>query len=151
MGSRLVRALCEKRKRVRVVTLPNHPGLAHLQDVNCEIVHADVSDQASLAGVCDGIDCVFHLAAVIIAPDPRMFERVNVGGTYNMLQESIRSKVKHFIFVSSISVTYPIYTPYSISKTKCEKMITGQDKLKWTIVRPTLAYDKSGGKNSSCL
>jgi NADH dehydrogenase len=29
---------------------------------------------------------------------------------------------------------------------KCEKMVTAQDELKWTIVRPTLAYDKSGGQ-----
>jgi nucleoside-diphosphate-sugar epimerase len=146
MGSRLVRRFCEEGKRVRVLALPNDPGLHRLEGLNCEIVYSDITDRASLAGVCDGVDCVFHLAAVIIAADPEVFERVNVGGTRNILQESINCGVKHFIFVSSISVTYPISTPYSISKTKCEEMITGQHALNWTIVRPTLVYDKNGGQ-----
>ena len=139
MGSRLVRALCKEGRRIRVLTLPNDPGLDRLKDLNCQIVHADVRDRASLAGVCDGVTCVFHLAAVIIAHDPEVFEAVNVAGTSNILHESINAGVRHFIFVSSIPVTYPVHTPYSISKAKCERMISSQDKLQWTIVRPTLA------------
>src|SRR6516225_6162618 len=100
MGSRLVRALCEGGRRVRVLALPNDSGLERLKDLNCEIVYSDIRDRASLAGVCDGTTCVFHLAAVIIASDQRVFERVNVCGTHNVLQESTRAGVKHFIFVS---------------------------------------------------
>ena len=146
MGSRLVRALCEAGKTVRVLALPNDQGLVRLKDLDCEIVNADISNKDSLAGVCNGVTCVFHLAAIIIAVNPESFQRVNVQGTHNILQESMRSGVKHFIFVSSISVTYPVSTPYSISKRKCEEMITRQERLKWTIVRPTLAYDKGGGQ-----
>jgi NADH dehydrogenase len=141
-----VRAFCEEGKRVRVLALPNDPGLSRLKGLDCDIVCTDISDRASLAGICDGVNCVFHLAAVIVAADTDVFERVNVGGTRNLLQESINCGVKHFISVSSISVTYPISTPYSISKRKCEEIITAQDALKWTIVRPTLVYDKNGGQ-----
>src|SRR6476660_413892 len=146
MGSRLVRALCEGGNRVRVLTLPSDPGLGRLQGLPCEIVHADISDRASLKGVCSGVTCGFHLAAVIITSDPGVFERVNVRGTANILEESIQAGVKHFVFVSSISVTYPISTPYSNSKKECEALITNQNAIKWTIVRPTLAYDKGGGQ-----
>src|SRR6516164_10924577 len=103
MGNRLVRALCEGGKRVRVLALPNDPGLERLKDLNCEIVYSDIRDRGSLAGVCDGVTCVFHLAAVLIASDPEVFEAVNVGGTRNILQESVKAGVEHFIFVSSIS------------------------------------------------
>ena len=146
MGSRLVRGLCEKGEKVRVVTLPNDPGVERLEGLNCEIVYADVSDPEGVVGVCDGVKTVYHLAAVIIARDHQVFERVNVRGTHNLLQGSIKANVEHFIFVSSISVTYPVSTPYSLSKKECERMIVGQDEVKWTIVRPALAYDGNGGQ-----
>jgi nucleoside-diphosphate-sugar epimerase len=146
MGSRLVRALCSEKKRVRVVALPSDPHLGRLKDLDCEIVYGDITDRGSLSGVCRGVTCVFHLAAVIIAPDKEFFERVNVDGSQNILQESISGRVEHFIFVSSISVTYSIATPYSISKSKCEEMIVKQGALRWTIVRPTLTYDRDGGQ-----
>jgi len=146
MGNRLVRALCEGGSRVRVLALPDDPGLERLKDLNCEIAYCDIRDRGSLAGACDGVTCVFHLAAVLIAADPRVFEEVNVRGTRNIMEESMKAGVKQFIFVSSISVTYPFSTPYSISKKKCEEMVTQQSEMNWTIVRPTLAYDENGGQ-----
>src|SRR5262245_40630170 len=130
MGSRLVRALCEDGRRVRVLALRNDPALERLKDLNCEIVSSNIRDRTALAGVCDGATCVFHLAAVIIASDPGAFEEINVCGTRNILDESMKAGVNHFIFISSISVTYSLCTPYSISKMKCEKIITEQNELK---------------------
>ncbi len=142
MGRRLVRGLVEQGNRVRVL---DRPG-SRLDGDHAELLHGDVTDPASLAGAFDGVDTVFHLAAILIAYDPDAFERVNVGGTRNVLQAAQAAGVKHFIMVSSASVVYPKTTAYSRSKRECERIVREQRGMQWTIVRPTLAYNEHGGE-----
>jgi NADH dehydrogenase len=146
MGSRLVRGLVEAGWKVRALTLPNDPFVSRLADVDCDIVFGDISDASSLKGACDGVDTVYHLAAIIVSHDPTVFEKINVTGTRNMVNEAISAGVKHFILVSSASVTYPKSTPYSRSKRACEEIVKRQNAMNYTIVRPTLAYESHGGQ-----
>jgi hypothetical protein len=66
MGVRLVRALIEAHWDVRALVLPGDPLSFRLRDLACEIREGDVSDARSLARLCDGVDTVYHLAAVIL-------------------------------------------------------------------------------------
>jgi nucleoside-diphosphate-sugar epimerase len=142
MGRRLVQGLLDRGERVRVL---DRAG-TRLDDPRVELRHGDVTDPASLAGIFDGVDTVFHLAAILIAHDPSAFERVNVGGTRNVLAGASAAGVKQFIFVSSASVVYPKTTAYSRSKQECERLVRAQTGMHWTIVRPTLAYNENGGE-----
>ena len=142
MGRRLVQGLRARGERVRVL---DRPG-TRIDDPEVELRHGDVTDPASLTGLFDGVDTVFHLAAILIAYDPAAFERVNVGGTRNVLQAAKAAGVKHFILVSSASVVYPRTTAYSRSKRECERLVREQQGMHWTIVRPTLAYNEHGGE-----
>ena len=142
MGRRLVQGLLDRGEAVRVL---DRPG-TRIDDPRVDLRHGDVSDPTSLTGVFDGVDTVFHLAAILIAHDPAAFERVNVGGTRNVLAGAGAAGVAHFIFVSSASVVYPKTTAYSRSKQECERMVRAQTSMRWTIVRPTLAYNESGGE-----
>ncbi len=146
MGTTLVKGLIERGNKVRVLDIPNHPHKDRLDGTGAEVVFGDVTNPESLKGLLDEVDTVYHLAAVLIARDPAVFERVNVQGTQNLIQASIEAKVKHFIFVSSASVTYPHTTPYSLSKRECERLVKEQTAMQWTIVRPTLAYNEHGGQ-----
>jgi NADH dehydrogenase len=146
IGSRLVRGLVAAGNKVRVLTLPGDPFLSRLDGLGCEIRYGNVADAASLEGVCDGVDTVFHLAAVLLNDNPVVFEKVNAGGTRNLVAESLEAGVKHFVFCSSISVTYPYTTPYNQSKRDGEKVVREQTGMHWTIVRPTLAYNENGGE-----
>jgi len=146
MGGRLVRDLAGNGQRVRALTLPNDPFVSRLEGVDCEIVYADISDTHSLWGVFDDIETVYHLAAIIIAPDPALFLKININGTKNMVEGATSSGVKHFIHVSSASVVYPMTTPYSESKRESERIVREQDAMHYTIVRPTLAYERDGGQ-----
>jgi nucleoside-diphosphate-sugar epimerase len=146
MGSRLVRGLVEAGNKVRVLTLPNDPFVKRLDGLDVDIRYGDVGKRDSLSGLCDGVDTVYHLAAVLLSTDPAVFQRVNVGGTRNLVELSIAAGVRHFILVSSISVTYPYTTPYSLSKRECERIVKEQKTMNWTIVRPTLAYNEFGGE-----
>ena len=142
MGRRLAQGLRERGEQVRVL---DRPG-TRLDLPGVELRHGDVTDPASLRGVFDGADTVFHLAAVLIAHDPAVFERVNVGGTGNVIAAATAAGAKHLIFVSSASVVYPKTTAYSRSKRECERIVREQSAMQWTIIRPTLAYNEHGGE-----
>ncbi len=146
MGTTLVKGLIEKGNKVRVLDIPNHPHKNRLDGTGAEVVFGDVTNRESLDGLLDGVDTVYHLAAVLIAKDNSIFDKVNVQGTKNLIEASIKAGVKHFIFVSSASVTYPHTTASSISKRECERMVKEQTAMKYTIVRPTLAYNEHGGQ-----
>ena len=146
MGSKLTRGLVERGERVRVIALPNDPGAAKLAALGGVEVHAaDITDPASLQGAFDGIKTVYHLAAVLVANDPAVYHRVNALGTRNVVDASLRAGVEHFILVSSIAVNHREPTPYSLSKREAERIVTTQDRMRYTIVRPTLAYNETGG------
>ncbi|MBI9082507.1 MAG: NAD-dependent epimerase/dehydratase family protein [Desulfobacterales bacterium] len=147
MGARLVKYLDKAGKKVRVLTLPGDPNLFRLADIDCELVFGDVSDASSLKGIFEGICTVFHLAAVIISHDTAVFERVNFEGTRNMVLGAKASGVSHFIHVSSVAVSDPRASDYASSKARSEELVSScEPDMTWTIVRPTLAYEKGGGQ-----
>lgn len=131
---------------MRALVLDGDRFVDRLAGLDCELVVGDITRPESLAGICDGVSTIYHLAAVVLADDPRVFEAVNVEGTRNMLQAAERSSVGHFILVSSASVVYPRTTPYSRSKRQCEQLVRRQRGLAFTIVRPTLVYESAGGQ-----
>jgi len=145
MGARLVRGLIEAGFAVRGLVLPGDPLRSRLESLGCETREGDVSVRESLANICDDVDTVYHLAAIIVSHDPSVFRRVNLEGTANMAASAAAAKVRHFIYVSSASVTYPRRTPYADSKLGAEQIVRGAHAFAHTIVRPTLAYDESGG------
>ena len=145
MGSTLVKGLIDRGFKVRV--LDNSDRFhSRLDGYAADIRIGDITKPETLSGCFEGVETVYHLAAVLIVYDSSLFQKINVGGTRNVIDASIKAGVKNFILVSSASVTYAQTTPYSLSKRETERMIQEQTAMKWTIVRPTLAYNESGGE-----
>jgi UDP-N-acetylglucosamine/UDP-N-acetylgalactosamine 4-epimerase len=73
-----------------------------------EFIEGDIRDFEICAKACEGIDYVSHQAALGSVPrsikEPVYFNDVNVGGTVNMLNAAVGSKVKSFVYASSSSV-----------------------------------------------
>jgi nucleoside-diphosphate-sugar epimerase len=145
MGMRLVQGLIEGGWSVRGLVLPGDPARARLAALGCEVREGDVSVSDTLDRICDGIEVVYHLAAVIVSYDPAVFDRVNRDGTRHVVIRAAAAGVRHFVYVSSASVTYARRTPYAESKLAAESFVRGERAFEHTIVRPTLAYDESGG------
>jgi nucleoside-diphosphate-sugar epimerase len=145
MGVRLVARLLSAGWAVRGLVLPNDPGRERLVRLGATVFEADVSDASALSGACDGVDTVFHLAAIIISHDVSAFRRINRDGTANVVTEARRAGVRHLVYVSSASVTYPKRTPYAESKLEAEVIVENGGPA-YTIVRPTLVYDAGGGQ-----
>jgi NADH dehydrogenase len=145
MGARLTARLRKAGWQVRALVLPGDPLRARVEALGCEICEGDVSEADSLVGVCEGVDLVYHLAAVIISHDAAVFQRVNRHGTAHLLAEAQRARVPHFVYVSSASVVYPRRTRYAESKLQAEELVK-RSGLPYTIVRPTLVYEQAGGQ-----
>jgi len=144
MGARLVKDLVGAGHRVRALTLPGDPNVGRLDGVDAEIVFGDITRPETLATPLEGVTTVFHLAGVILSNDPSIFRRVNTGGTRNMVEAARRAGAEHFVFVSSTSAIDPI-SEYARSKAAAEEIVRSSG-MAWTIVRPTLVYERGGGQ-----
>lgn len=146
IGSHLTAALAEGGARVRaLVRYSSRADAGNLEflapDVlaRLEVVRGDVRDPHFVLDACDGIDVVFHLAALIAIPysyqAPGEYVAANVSGTLNVLEAARRQKVGRVVHTST-SETYgsaqyrPIderhpavgQSPYSASKIAADKL-----------------------------
>ncbi|MEU3048255.1 NAD(P)-dependent oxidoreductase [Streptomyces sp. NPDC006984] len=87
---------------VRLVVARRSGGPAE-KDPTVRYVHADLTDAASLYGVCDGIDIVLHCAARVGGPG-QSARAVNEEGTRALLAEAERAGVRRFVQVGTASV-----------------------------------------------
>ena len=72
-----------------------------------KIVDGDVRDQRLVRDLMDGIDVVFHLAAIRItqcAEEPRLALEVLVDGTYNVVEAAAQEGVRNLVAASSASI-----------------------------------------------
>jgi UDP-glucose 4-epimerase len=71
-----------------------------------EIVEGDVRDRALVQDLMDGVDVLFHQAAIRItqcAEEPRLALEVLVDGTYNVFEAAAEAKVRRIVAASSAS------------------------------------------------
>ena len=103
VGNVLVRELVIKGETVRAVALPGE-DTSMIEQERVEILHGDIRDREFVVRVCEGIDTVYHLAALIsIMPNMKKKVRsVNVGGTENVIHACKVQRVRRMIYTSSI-------------------------------------------------
>jgi dihydroflavonol-4-reductase len=103
LGSWIARQLVEGGKRVRVLGVPGEPR-DNLAGVDVEVMEGDVRSRPDLERAMEGIDTVFHAAAVYqdFAPDPTLMYDVNLRGTFFVLEAARRAKVERIVYTASI-------------------------------------------------
>jgi dTDP-glucose 4,6-dehydratase len=104
-----------------------------------EVVAGDVCDRDSVWKAIQGVDVVFHLAALIGIPysyhAPRSYVRTNVEGALNVLQASLEANVERVVHTSTsevygtaqyvpINEQHPLQgqSPYSATKIGADKL-----------------------------
>jgi len=101
VGANLVRALLARGDTVRAVVRNSSAGI---EGLGVERVIADVRDPGALVKAFDGVDAVYHLAAVISIDGDRggMLQAVNVDGAANAAWAAKRVGVRRFLHMSSV-------------------------------------------------
>lgn len=74
--------------------------------INIDVTHhiGDVTDPESLVQAIKQVDVVFHLAGVVgYTPSARkLMEKVNIGGTQNVVEACIKLDIKRLVYMSSV-------------------------------------------------
>jgi len=83
-------------------------NLAHIKETGgLAVQQVDVAEHAAIAPLFEGVDWVFHLAALAdIVPSvqrPLDYHRANVGGTVAVLEAARRAGVKRIVYAASSS------------------------------------------------
>ena len=132
---------------------------------NIELRRGDITRPDTLAGIAEGIDYVYHLAAeghvsAISDEASKKFTGINVEGTKNLIAECGRHKIAKFVHFSSTAAMGLIkkeivdetdppqpVTPYQKSKLKSETAALSLGKelgVPVVIVRPCMIYGVNG-------
>lgn len=110
IGSHIVNTLVKKGYSVTVLDNFSSGKPANLKEVKgrIELIKDDIRSGSACLKAAKNIDFVLHQAALRSVPksmlNPAEYNKVNIGGTLNMLEASRKNKVKRFVFASSSSV-----------------------------------------------
>ena len=109
---------------------PDRPGEDEVRRDFVDRV-CDVTDAAACEGVFDGCDKVIHLAAQG-SPDASFEEvvRVNIVGTYNVLEEAKKSGVKRVVFASTNHVQHGFSMGATPETIDFSRLTDGQMRLR---------------------
>lgn len=103
-----------------------------LNNVKVKFYIGDIRNFDSIKSAIDGIDYVFHAAALKQVPScefyPMEAVRTNILGTENLLNAAIENNVKKVIVLSTDKSVYPI-NAMGISKAMMEKLMVAKSRM----------------------
>jgi UDP-glucose 4-epimerase len=106
IGSYLVRRLLEL--GFEVVVFDNFSRSSCVAVEGASVVKGDLRFAPAVERALDGVDVVYHLAALTDVREsvrrPRLYHRVNADGTLNLLEGCRRAGVRRVVYVSSCAV-----------------------------------------------
>jgi len=158
VGSHLVERLLAKDLEVTVIddfsTGQPENLRTCIEKADCRLIKGDIRDSRTIREALKDIDVIFHEAALVNIQQsvnvPSLANEINVNGTLNLLEASLKCSVRRFVFASSAAVygeqqklpikegaaLHPI-SPYAASK------IAAESYLK--------AFNKTYGLETVCL
>lgn len=107
IGSSIARSLLAEGATVRGLDNLSTGNLGNIEEIRRQIDfrNADVLDEHALASACQGVDYVFHEAAIPSVPksvaDPIGTNGPNLTGTLNVLEASRKAGVKRVLYAAS--------------------------------------------------
>ena len=134
VGSTVIQQLKDMGYGIRALTRKERDPI-----IGVEWVEGALDNPILLERLCDGADCVIHIAGVVNAANKAGFETGNVDGTAAIIKAAKSQNIRRFIHISSLSAREPQLSHYGASKAKAEKLV-GASMLDWTIIRPPAIY-----------
>lgn len=108
LGAHIVETLVRRGVTVRGWARPGEPR-DNLRGLPVEIVEGDVRDPERALAAVQGVDTVFHAAAIYEtwAPDPTLMYDVNLRGTFNVLEAARRVGARVVLTASIVALGRP--------------------------------------------
>ena len=156
-GSHLAKRLLQDKHDVRVLIRPGR-DVSHLELLGAEIAPGDLVDRESVNRAMDGIETVYHIAALFRKaglPDSAYWD-VNFHGAVNLFEAALTNGVSRFVHCSTVGVLGHIENPpadestpynpgdiYQVTKSEAEKaaLALHEDRgFPVTVIRPAGIY-----------
>ncbi len=136
--------------------------------IPCTFIPADINNPDAVDTAIEGADYVIHLAAFLSVPESFLrfadCYKINVDGTYQILQSCVKHRIKRVVFASSSAVyasapekpkpetecPQPL-SPYGVSKLEGEHLLNlfaQHHELPWTALRFFNVYGPRQPPNS---
>ena len=104
LGRYIAEMLIARGERVRGFARGDYP---ELKAAGIEMVRGDIRDGKQVADACEGVDAVFHVAAIAGIWGPwDQFHGINTIGTEHVIEACQEHRIPKLIFSSSPSVTF---------------------------------------------
>ena len=136
-GKHIVPMLIEQGYAVRLLTRSKSRLVALYP--NADIFEADITDAASLRGVCKDVQAVISTIGASLDMndfrDKRSFHEIDFGGNKNLFVETERANVQKFVYLSAFGgeTTNTTYT----NEHEAFVQILKKSSMKYAVVRPT--------------
>jgi len=153
IGSNLASRLLQQGQQVSGLVRKTS-DLSFLEGLSVKLFFGDLLNRPILDKGTEGVDVVYHVAGLASDWGPiEEFRKINVEGTKNLLESSLKSGVKRFIFISSTAVhgfggfrdaneeseMGDTFFPYCITKREAEELVNRYHRergLPTLIIRP---------------
>ena len=172
LGSELVKQLVANGESVRIIVRPSS-DISHLASIKdkIEIMEGDILDVPSLEIAMDGIEKIYHSAAVI-GYDDSFYDsmyKCNIEGTANVVNVALTKGIKKLLHVSSIAAIggkpndliseetkwekNEWTTHYGITKMLAEREVWRAEKegLEVVMVNPGIILGSSSNENKATM
>jgi UDP-glucose 4-epimerase len=109
IGSAITRSLMERGDTVRGIDNFSTGLRSNIEPIldRIDFREADLRDEDEMARACDGVDYIFHQAALPSVPrsvrEPRPSHTSNIDGTFNLLEAARAAGVKRIVYAASSS------------------------------------------------
>jgi NADH dehydrogenase len=144
LGRRLVPRLAERGTPVRALV---HRSRGELPK-GVEAVEGDVTDTASLARACEGVDVVINLASITAdrKPPPGGYDRVNAEGPAALASAARTAGVRRIVHLAGIDTTTGEPGPYLAGRRRGDAAMLASGVESVAILRPSIMF---GGRDSA--
>jgi len=160
VGRHLVRHLVARGHRLWILSRHGASGRTE-HNGQVTVVTGDVTDPVAMGDAVQGMDAVYHLAALrhLWGVPETVYRQVNVIGTQHLLDAAAESGVRRFVYCSSVGVArYPGNTQaderlpytrptsqrfYHATKAEAERLVLERarsGRLPAVVVRPVITY-----------
>ncbi|KZX57131.1 hypothetical protein A3709_05070 [Halioglobus sp. HI00S01] len=160
IGNHVTRLCLERGYEIRAMVMPGEDR-SPLNGFDVEFVEGNLLDPDSLQRAVQGVEKVFHLAALfaIWTKDPDLHYKINVNGTESLMRAALAAGVEKVVYTSSVAAigipgngaiadentpfnSWPWASDYILSKYLSHQLVKGMvsEGLPVTMVMPGLPF-----------
>lgn len=138
IGLGVIPLLEQKGIDVRLLSRHAERDVAQFRE-RVDAFNGDIGSPDSIRGASDGCDVILHIAGIARETPPDVtFQKVNVDGTKNLIEEAERAGLPRFLYISSLGADRG-ESEYHRSKMAAETLVRNYAGG-WAIVRPGNVY-----------